>query len=58
MRSGIASTIIVGLLLIFPSVSANAGVTGVTFEPKSPNVGHSVTAIATDDQKHLKVFDL
>jgi hypothetical protein len=52
MRLGIASTIIAGLFLMLPSVSAHARVTGVTFEPKSPIVGHSVTAIATDDQKH------
>src|SRR5690242_6764395 len=52
MRSGIASAIITGLLVMLPSVSVNARVTGVTFEPKSPIVGHSVTAIATDDQKH------
>src|SRR5436305_2919918 len=55
MRSGIASTIIAGLFLMLPSVSAHARVTGVTFEPKSPIVGHSVTAIATDDQKHKVV---
>ena len=55
MRLGIASTIIAALLLIRPSVSAHARVTGVTFEPKSPIVGHSVTAIATDDQKHKVV---
>ena len=55
MRSGIAVTIIAGLFLMLPSVSAHARVTGVTFEPKSPIVGHSVTAIATDDQKHKVV---
>jgi len=55
MRSGIVSTIIAGLLLIGPLASANARVTGVTFEPKSPIVGHSVTAIAIDDQKHKVV---
>src|SRR4051794_21284470 len=52
MTSRTASTIIAGLLLIGPSGSAQARVTGITFEPKSPIVGHSVTAIAIDDQKH------
>lgn len=46
------STIIVGLLLTGPSGSAQARVTAITFEPESPVVGHSVTAIATDGQKH------
>jgi hypothetical protein len=52
MRSSIGSTIIAGFLLMYPSLSARATVTGITFEPKSPIVGHSVTAIAIDDQKH------
>jgi hypothetical protein len=52
MWSRIASTSIAGLLLIHPSVSAHATVTGITFEEQSPVVGQSVTAIAIDDQKH------
>jgi hypothetical protein len=47
-----ACTIIASLLLMGPSGSAQAKVTGITFEPKEPIVGHSVTAIATDDRKH------
>ncbi len=52
MGSRIASTILAGLLLMSPSVSAYARVTGIEFVPKSPIVGHSVTAIVIDDQKH------
>lgn len=52
MLSRTASTIITGLLVMSPSGSAHARVTGITFEPKSPIVGQSVTAIATDDRKH------
>jgi hypothetical protein len=52
MWSRKASTIIAGLLLMYPSASAHATVTGITFEPKRPIVGDSVTAIAIDDQKH------
>jgi hypothetical protein len=55
MRSRIANEIIAALLLMRPPISAHAKVTGVTFEPKRPIVGHSVTAIATDDQKHKVV---
>ena len=55
MRSETASTIIAALLLMSSPVSAHAKVTGVTFEPKSPIVGHDVTAIATDGQKHLTI---
>src|SRR5436189_223605 len=52
MTSRTASTIVAGLLLMGPSGSAHARVTGITFEPESPIVGHSVAAIATDDRKH------
>jgi hypothetical protein len=52
MTSRTATTIIAGLLLIGPSGSAQARVTAITFEPKSPIVGHSMTAIADDDHKH------
>jgi hypothetical protein len=52
MTSRTASTIVAGLLLMGPSGSAHARVTGITFEPRSPIVGHSTTAIATDDRKH------
>lgn len=52
MSSRTASTIIVGLLLMGPPGSAHGRVTGITFEPRSPIVGRSVIAIATDDQKH------
>ena len=51
MGPRLANTILAGLLLMCPSVSAHAGVTGIRFEPKSPIVGQSVTAIAIDDQK-------
>src|SRR4051812_3510146 len=46
------STIIAGLLLMGPSGPAHARVTRIAFEPESPIVGRSVTAIATDDRKH------
>ena len=52
MRSRMSSTMIVGLLLTGPVISAQARVTGIAFEPKSPTVGHSVTAVAIDDGKH------
>jgi hypothetical protein len=52
MSSRTAGTIIASLLLMGPSGSAQAKVTGITFEPKDPIVGHSVTAIATDDRNH------
>jgi hypothetical protein len=52
MWSRIANPILAGLVLMSPTISAHAKVTGMTVEPKSPIVGHSVTAIATDDQKH------
>jgi hypothetical protein len=55
MRSRIASTIIAGLLLLRPGLSAHATVTGLSFEPKSPIVGHSMSVIAIDDQKHTVV---
>jgi hypothetical protein len=51
MRPRLANTILAGLLLMCPSISAHAQVTGIKFEPKSPIVGQSVTAIAIDDQK-------
>ena len=52
MASRTAGTIIASLLLMGPSGPAQAKVTGITFEPKDPIVGHSATAIATDDRKH------
>jgi uncharacterized protein (TIGR03067 family) len=55
MRSTVANAIIAALLLMRPAVSAHAKVTAVTFEPERPIVGHSMTAIATDDQKHKVV---
>ena len=51
MGPRLTNTIVAGLLLMCTSVSAHAGVTGIRFEPKSPIVGQSVTAIAIDDQK-------
>src|SRR5262249_37243782 len=55
MRSMVGNAIIAALLLMRAPMSAHAKVTGVTFEPKCPIVGHSMTAIATDDQKHKVV---
>lgn len=52
MSSGTLSAII-GLLLMVASGSAHGRVTGITFEPRSPIVGQTVTAIATDDRKHV-----
>jgi hypothetical protein len=52
MGSKIAGRILAGLVLMCCSVSAHAKVTGIRFEPKSPIVGHSVTAIAIDDRIH------
>jgi hypothetical protein len=52
MWSRTSNTIIAGVLMMYPAVSAHAKVTGITHGRKSPIVGYSVTAIAIDDQKH------
>ena len=53
MRSTARRTMVRGIFLILSGMigSAQAKVTGIRFDPQSPVVGDTVTAIAVDDQK-------